>query len=107
MKKLNQDELSKFIANELLKIGNYNFDLFYDIDKIVERFNASRGIHEAPMKETFYLMLRDTGSDLIDSNDENYSIYKLRSSTIYKLIFCWNYGYFYNECFCEVTKLNN
>ena len=103
--KMSQDEFAKFIAGQVLTIGNYNFDVLYDIKMIVTEFNENRGKHETPIYSNFHLMVRSTGSDLVRENDENYSIYDARTSIIYSLTFCWNCDYFHNIPFCSVEKL--
>ena len=104
--KLDQDEFAKFMVVHVLKIVNYNFDVMYDIKKVVDKFNENRANSEDPIFETLNLMIRDTGSDLIDPSDENYKIYEQRSDEVYSLKFCWNYSYFWGDnVFCEVIKL--
>ena len=102
---MSKDEFAKFIASELLSIKNYNFDLFYDIRKIVDNLQTNRDSHEKPIYETLHLILRDTGCNLVRPNDENYTIYKARSTKIYELVFCYNEDYFSNEHFCIVKML--
>ena len=97
---LTLDDFAAFMATCILGTEHYKFDLLYDISKIVKLLNENRGKHETPIYETFHFMLRSTGSDLIKSDDENYNIYLTRSTTVYKLTFCWNRDYFYNIPFC-------
>jgi hypothetical protein len=103
-KKFNLDQFAKFIAYRLLEIKNYNFDVFYDIKKIVELKSQMHGT-EKRSNQDLYLMLRDTGCDLIYPNDPNYQFYLTNNSKIYKLEFCFNSDYFSNEEFCKITTI--
>ena len=103
--KLDRDQFAKFIAHRLLSIDNYNFDVLYDIKKIVELSNERRSLTPLPAKTTFHLMIRSTGSDMIKPDDENYSIYDDRTSEVYSLEFCWNCDYQSNTPFCIVSQL--
>ena len=104
-KSMTQDETAQFVADIMLnKIVTYNFDMMYDISKIVAKLNENRGNSAQPTRETMHLMTRDTGCDLIALDDENYSIYKQRNDTVYEMTFCWNRDYF-NLPFCIVEQL--
>lgn len=100
---LTQDEFAKFIAEQILTIEMYQFDILYDVRRIVDELQENRGNSEKPVLKTFHLMIRSTGCDLVEPNDENYNLFEQRSDKIFCLNFCWNRDYF-NLPFCEVTK---
>jgi len=107
-KKMSTDQFARFIAKELLKVKQYNFDLFYDISKITDLYIENMSKTGAPIFDTWFLMLRDTGSHFIHSTDINYDMYANNNSKIYKLKFCYNRDYFYAKYqFCEVTLIKN
>jgi hypothetical protein len=103
-KKFNLDKFAKFMAYRLLQIKNYNFDVFYDIKKIVDLKIEKQG-YEFPNKIELHLMLRNTGCDLIYPSDPHYQTYLNNNSKIYKLEFCFNSDYFSNEEFCTITTI--
>jgi hypothetical protein len=103
-KKFNLDQFAKFIAYRLLEIKNYNFDIFYDIKKIVDLKSQMHGT-ERPSKREFYLMLRDKGCDLVEKDNNLFDTYLDRSSKVYLLSFCFNSDYFSNEEFCKITTI--
>jgi len=103
---MTNDDFAKFIANEILSIKNYNFDMMYDIKKIVIEFNKYRGISEKPIETEYHLMLRETGCDLVEPSDELYKTYKQRNDKIFSLLFCWNCYYMHKKSYCIVNQLN-
>ncbi len=109
-RELTRNQFAKFIANKLLKLKAYNFDLFYDIARITEEHKKQRANYKEPVQTTFHLFLRDTGSDLIDMADiikekDTYKIMKERSIQIYRLRFTFNCDNFYNVPFVIITKI--
>lgn len=110
--KLDKDQFSKFIAELILSTKNHSFDVFYDIKRIVLReyevmheLSKTRDYNK-PQVETFILMNRDCGFDLVKPNDELYETYKQRNDKIYELKFCWNNNYLGFEVpYCEVKEI--
>ena len=102
---MSKDEFAKFIAGAIFEMKHYNFDMFYDIRKIMEELKENRGNTEEPILSTFHLMLRNTGCDMVRPEDENYKLYTNRSDTVYSLIFCYNHEYLHNRPFVSVTKI--
>ena len=109
--KLNRDELAK----ELFKIGseleNYNFDMFYDIQTIMNLNREKRGVTEEAQKDVMHLFIRKFGThSLIESNEVNQSeelkAMKGQSEEHYKLVFCWNVDYLYSETFVVISKID-
>lgn len=104
-RKLTQDQFARFMAEIILSIENYNFDVLYDVRRIMDLFMAHRDRHESPERDSFHLMIRSTGCDMVKESDANYELYDKRSAKIYSLSFCWNYSYMSNEVFCKVIQL--
>jgi len=98
-KEMNQDQFAEFIAKIIFKIDFYQFDILYDVSRIMSELNKHRGNSDKAIYTNYHLMIRSTGCDLVHPNDENYSIFKDRSTVIYSLQFCWNCSYF-NVPFC-------
>ena len=103
--KATQDEFAKFIAQAILDIEHYSFDLLYDIKRIMDELAEKRSETREPQKSNYHLMLRNTGADLIKPDDENYKLYNNRSNIIYSLTFCWNCSYMMGESFCNIDKI--
>lgn len=101
---LSKDQFALWIMQKMGIMNQYQFDMLYDIRKIMTELQAYRGEINSVIKTEYHLMLRDTGCDLVQPSDENYSTYRQRSDTVYKLIFCWNEDYFAHP-FCEVERL--
>lgn len=105
-KKLTKDEFARFISGVTLnEIENYNFDVMYDIHKIVYYLKVYQGMTEELKTDTFHFMIRKTGCDLVQTNHEYYDTFKQRSEIIYSLEFNWNHDYF-DVPFCTVTKIS-
>lgn len=107
MKHLTRDQFAKFIASIILDIDNYSFDVLYDIKQVMDLQERNRSESEVKRESILHLMIRNTGCDLVKPNDTNYREYKLRSTKIYALKFCWNCDYFSKESFCDVIELIN
>ena len=105
MKKMTQDEFAEFMAKRILCIECYQFDVLYDISRIMIHYNKNRGNTGKVIKQTFHLCLRDTGCDMITPDDTNYKTHSDRSDKIYSMEFCWNYSYNYGSYFCELTRV--
>lgn len=107
MKKIEMspDQFSKFIAEQILKVENYSFDVFYDIAKIMKIFIENRSTLDKEIIETFHLMIRNTGFDLVKTDNSEYKTFFQKNSEIYHLSFCWNYSYMHKKPFCEVEKI--
>lgn len=103
--KLTPDQFSKFIAGLILKCESYSFDAFYDIHNIMQRYKSGMNNHDDKNIEVLHLMCRNTGFDLVSTDDEIYSTYYNHNDTVYQLTFCWNYKYFYDEVFCICEKI--
>ena len=102
MKTMTKDQFAKFIAGQILEISQYNFDVFYDIAKIVNEAKTvitCKESMEKPVKKEYHLMIRPTGCDLVIPGDDCYNIYVDRSTKIFKIEFCFNAEYFSNESF--------
>ena len=107
--KLNRDELAK----ELFKIGseleNYNFDMFYDIQTIMNLNREKRGVTEEAQKDVMHLFIRKLGThslievECLDQSNELEAM-KNQADEHYKITFCWNVDYLYKESFAIVTK---
>jgi len=109
MKNLTRDELAKWLAVKLLNIDSYNFDMFYDIAKIIKESDAKRGSNTSePVVDAYSLYLRPTGCDMVwEFDDSNLTrLYTERSTEIYKLKFTWNCDYLMNVDFCIVERIN-
>ena len=103
---MSKDQFALFMAEVIKGIESYNFDVLYDVAKIIGKSSESRGETEYPIREELHLMLRSTGCDLITPDDENYKIYDSRSTEVYELSFCWNESYFGNkESFCIAKRI--
>jgi hypothetical protein len=102
---LDLDQLAKFVARKCLKVQRYNFDLFYDIKKIVDLKNNDLHGSEIPSITELHLFLRPFGSWLTSPDTENYQMYFDSNEQVYKLVFCWNCNYFINQSFCKITRL--
>ena len=106
-KRLTQDEFARFIAHKINTTKRYSFDVFYDVQKIMNELVKHTSNSQTPVKKTYYLMTRDTGIDLVTRDNDNFTTYAKRNTKIYTLTFCWNYTYFYPEPFCEITRIKN
>ena len=102
MKTMTKDQFARFMAEQILEIKQYNFDVFYDISKIVNESKEvlfSKDSTEKPIKKEYHLMIRSTGCDLVNPSDDCYNTYLDRSDKIFKIVFCFNEEYFINENF--------
>ena len=99
METMTKDQFAKFIAGQILEISQHNFDVFYDIAKIVDLMYEQQTNAESPIKQEFHLMVRASGCDLVRPDDSCYDIYVNRSTKIFKIEFCFNAEYFSNESF--------
>jgi hypothetical protein len=106
METMDKDQFSKFIAEQITSMNIYSFDLFYDIRKIMNELFLYQAESNNPIKGTYHLMIRASGSDLIKPDDPNYKTYIRRNDKIYELTFCWNEAYFSKECFCTVNEIH-
>lgn len=109
--KLNRDELAKELFKIGSKIENYNFDLLYDIQTIMNLNRKKRGNSIESEKDTMHLFIRKFGThSLIESNEVNQSeelkAMKDQSEEHYKLVFCWNVDYLYSETFVVISKID-
>ena len=104
-RELTQDQFAQFIADSILQIDNYCFDVLYDVSSIMKELAEKRGVLDKPQLSVYHFMLRSTGCDLVKADDINYKLFKDRSTTVYELVFCWNYSYMHREPFCKVRRL--
>lgn len=114
--KLTNDQFAQWLFNKGLEIENYNFDLMYDITKIITEIkntnlrdlNTGDLITDKPVFRAFWLQLRKSGSYLFDYSDKrNIEPVKLNfSGKEYKINICVNCSYIYNQAFAEITELN-
>lgn len=117
MEFLSQDQLAKLMFNKGLEVTSYNFDIFYDIKKIVDySSNADnyRDEHKSiitnkPVRKTFKWFIRETGSYLVDIEDTDWikAVEKNFESTlgIYEITITANCDYIYKESFAKVEKI--
>ena len=98
------DEFAQFIAKMIIRIDHYEYDVLYDVSRIMAEHQKYRGDHEAPIYTTYHFMHRCTGSDMVDPSDENYKLFAERNDKIYSLQFCWNRDYF-NVPFCIMETI--
>lgn len=109
MKKLTnytQDQLARFIARKLLTtVKRYNFDLFYDIKRIVDNLQEVRHISDKPQQKEYFLMLRHTGSDFVQKDNTYFDNYYNNNKEVYRMLFTFNCDYMHNIPFCQVTKI--
>lgn len=104
--KYSKDQTAKFIARQLLKIEKYNFDVFYDIAKIMNEFQEKRNISSEKQFTTYHLLIRKTGCDLVLPSDDCYKTYVERTDSIYEMKFLWNEDYFRTgDKFCEIKRI--
>jgi len=104
--KMNQNEFAVFIADVIKGMKSYQFDVFYDIARIVNERKEYCTQHEIRNFAEYHLMVRDTGCDLIYPYELHYEHYMERSTVVYKLVFCWNCDYFIDQPFVTVEKIN-
>ena len=105
-KTMTKDEFAVFIANVILTdIQMYQFDVLYDISKIVQLLGEKRANNEDPQTEELHLMTRSTGCDLVSPTNDYYKTHETNSKKIYKLRFCWNEDYMRKEHFCTIIKI--
>lgn len=103
--KFNPNEFTKFIQNRMNEVKLYKFDLIYDMHTIMSYFKTCRSVTNEPEKKIFHLMIREAGADMIDLNSNAYEILWHRNDKVWELVFCWNFEYFDDESFVEITKI--
>ena len=104
--RLTPDQFTKWIAKKIMKIENYNFDAFYDINYIMNEFKANKAITGEKRKETILLAFRSNGTHLFrpDSNLLKDLYIYIGKHTLYECTFFYNYTYFgLNDKFVEIT----
>ena len=62
--KMTKDEFAEFMAKQILRIDFYQFDVLYDIKKIIDQLSANRGITNKPVRTELHLMIRSTGCEI-------------------------------------------
>lgn len=87
MKTLNKDQFAKFVAEELLTIKSYSFDVFYDI---IQFNNIIKETEIDKVERVYFWYLRECGTWLIDANNTD-TIEQIKvafeHSKIYQLTF--------------------
>lgn len=103
---LTQDQFAVFISDLIKDIKVYNFDVFYDIAKIVNEYKSKCGYNDnIPNKDSYFIFYRETGFDMININSDLYEIMYANNSFCYRLDFCFNCDYFRNESFVKIYKI--
>lgn len=88
-------------------VQDYQFDIFYDIELIVNELKQNRSESNQKIEKTFFLFLRSTGSNLI-SNQESIDFFlfmKQNNEKCFKITFCFNADYFADSYFAKVTEI--
>ena len=113
-KEMTKDDLAIFMAYKLLKIKNYNFDVFYDIAFIVNQANVMHRdqygqiITNVPCEYKYTWFLRDTGSYLLHDKDTTTKEHLNKvfdHHSEYQITITSNCDYLHNVPFAKVTKL--
>ncbi len=105
--KLSRDEF----AIEIFKLGselkNYNFDVFYDIQRIMDIDKQKRVVTSHPQKDKIHYFTRELGTHIIVSAEkEDINLYNQHNEHYYILDFFWNCDYFaIDSPYVIITKI--
>ena len=120
MTEYNKNQFAKFLFNIGLSINNYNYDLIYDIGNIRSKEtetikretekNDNRYPTKDKVLDTMYLFTRSNGTHSFFEGEnintlEEIKMYKDHNEKMYKIVFCWNEGYFSNTEHCTIEEI--
>lgn len=105
--KLNRDEFAKEIFNIGANLKNYNFDVFYDIQRIMNIDKEKRGITSHPQTEKIHYFTRETGTHiLVSAEKKDIELFAKQGEHHYIFDFFWNCDYFsYDTPYVIITKV--
>ena len=105
--KLNRDEFAKEMFNIGANLKNYNFDVFYDIQRIMNIDKEKRVVTSHPQTEKIHYFTRELGTHiLVSAEKRDVDLFAQHNEHHYILDFFWNCDYFgHHTPYVIVTKI--
>jgi len=118
MKNLDRTEFTIFFLKQNRKIKNYKFDLFHDINTIMNfaynhnnyRDKSGQIVTDKPIYKSYFWYIREQGTHLIETHDKETidAVEKaFKTTEKFELTITANCDYLHNVPFCQVKCFRN